>query len=235
MVIDLDEPEEEKRPEAIVNAYRDRLKSLKQARDYYAKGDIPKAVERYSTYLNTLASFFKIQEDQLNPSYFDPEKEISELLLISHAYWDLAKAYDRSPNLHNESLRCLDQFIKFSTGFKYQHINAMMLKKFIKRKQAHNLKAFQNAYQRLQVDSKGCFVASYSLGQSHWATNELRDFKSKTLAKNKVGFLFIEKYYQYSPRLIEVLENLGFLGKAINSFIIKPFLILLSRIHKTIK
>jgi hypothetical protein len=226
-----EEQQEEKRPEAIVKAYRERLKSLKQARDYAAKGDIPKAVERYSTYLNTLANYFKTTEDKLSPTFFDSEKEISELLLISHAYWDLSKAYDRSPNLQNESLRCLDQFVKFSTGYKYQHINAQMMKKFIKRKQAHNLKAFQNAYQRIQVDSKGCFIATYSFGNDHYVTNDLRLFKAK-IAKYSLGFKFIEVYYSLSPRVVNIFNSYPKTGNLLNISLLRPALRLINKITK---
>jgi peroxiredoxin family protein len=226
-----EEPEEEKRPESVMKAYKDRLKALKQARDYAAKGDIPKAVERYSTYLNNLANYFRTTEDKLSPTFFDTEKEISELLLISHTYWDLAKAYDRSPNLQGESLRCLDQFVKFSTGYKYQHINAQMMKKFIKRKQAHNLKAFQNAYQRIQVDSKGCFIATYSFGDQHEVTNDLRSFK-QSIVHTKLGLIFVEKYYEFSPYLVEYFEKSPTLGKVINRILIRPTLSLIAKLTK---
>ncbi len=221
-------PEEKKRPEGITNSYRDRLKALKQARQYSAAGDIPKAVERYSTYLSTLASYFGVTEDKLSPSFFDTEKEISELLLISHAYWDLSKAYDRSPNLHKESIRCLDQFVKFTNGFKYQHINAQMLKKFIKRKQAHNLKAFQNAYTKIQIESKGCFIASYSYGTDHVVTNDLRRFKQYIL-NYRFGLKFVEAYYSTSPLIVDILERSGLVGSFLNKVIIRPVLLLISK------
>ena len=223
-----DKTEEKQRPEAVLNAYKDRLKSLKQARQYYAQGDIPKAVERYSTYLNVLSSYFGVTEDKLTPNFFDTEKEISELLLISQAYWDLSKAYDRSPNLHKESLRCLEQFVKFTNGFKYQHINAQMLRKFIKRKQAHNLKAFQNAYTKIQVESKGCFIASYSFGTNHEVTNQLRVFKKRILPY-RAGLKFVETYYNYSPSIVNLFESSGKLGRVVNRLILKPALFLFAK------
>ena len=76
------------------------------------------AVDSYNKYLGILALYFDTTEDKLSPSFFDAEKDMTELLLISHAYWDLAKAYDRSPNLHRDCLRCLEQFTRFSIGFK---------------------------------------------------------------------------------------------------------------------
>ncbi|OUR92911.1 hypothetical protein A9Q84_20590 [Halobacteriovorax marinus] len=229
-----DDSKEERRPESVLTAYRDRLKVLKQARDYSSRGDIPKSVERYSTYLNTLATYFKTTEDKLSPALFDAEKEISELLLISHAYWDLSKAYDRSPNLHKEAVRCLDQFVKFSIGFKFQHINAQMLKKFIKRKQAHNIKAFSKAHQKIQVESKGCFIATYSFGTEHQVTNDLRDFKS-ILVKSKIGIRLVEFYYSTSPSVVNLFEKAGATGKYINLLFLKPFLYCFSKMVKLIK
>lgn len=226
-----EEVKEERRPESVVNAYRDRLKVLKQARDYSTRGDIPKSVERYSTYLNSLATYFKTTEDKLSPQMFDAEKEISELLLISHAYWDLSRAYDRSPNLHKESIRCLAQFVKFSVGFKFQHINAQMLKKFIKRKQAHNLKAFQQAHQKIQVESKGCFIATYSFGTDHYVTNDLRDFK-QSLVKSNLGIKLVEYYYSISPRIVQILKKMGPIGTFINVTLLRPFLYLFSKLVK---
>ncbi|PIK14287.1 hypothetical protein [Halobacteriovorax sp. JY17] len=223
--------EEKQRPERVVNAYRDRLKALKQARQYYSNGEIPKAVERYSTYLNNLASYFGVTEDKLTPAFFDAEKEISELLLISQAYWDLSKAYDRSPNLHRESIRCLEQFVKFTNGFKYQHINAQMLRKFIKRKQAHNLKSFQNAYTKIQVESKGCFIATYSFGENHSVTNDLRLFKQRILPY-KIGLKFIEIYYLSSPKLVNYFEKAGTLGQVINKMVLRPSLFVFSKLVK---
>ena len=227
----VDDSIEEKLPESVLKAHKDRLKVLKQARDYAAKGDIPKAVQRYSTYLNSLANYYRTTEDKLNPTFFDAEKEISELLLISHTYWDLAKAYDRSPNLQNDSIRCLEQFVKFSTGYKYQHINAQMMKKFIKRKQAHNLKSFQNAYQRIQVESKGCFIATYSFGNQHQVTNDLRSFKSK-IVNTPIGYKFIETYYSISPHFVNFFEKNPRVGNLVNLYILRPILTIIAYMTK---
>jgi len=225
---------EERRPESVLASYRDRLKVLKQARDYSTRGDIPKSVERYSTYLNSLATYFRTTEDKLSPDLFDAEKEISELLLISHAYWDLSRAYDRSPNLHKESIRCLAQFVKFSIGFKFQHINAQMLKKFVKRKQAHNLKAFQQAHQKIQVESKGCFIATYSFGTDHQVTNDLRYFK-KNLVRTNLGIKLVEFYYSTSPLIVSFFERIGPIGKFINITLLRPLLYTFSKMVKSNK
>jgi hypothetical protein len=189
------EGEDEKVSEGVAKLYRDRLKILKKAQEYSQADEIPKSVELYGQYLNALAMFYKVDEQKLEPKLFDQEKDLAELFLLSHVYWDLAKAYDRSPNLHLESIRCLEQFVKFTAGYKYQYVNARTIKAFIRKRLAHNPKAFKQAYERIQVESKGCFISTDLYGSSHQVTCDLRTFKV-TLTKSVIGKLLIEIYYQ---------------------------------------
>lgn len=184
----------EETPDAIPKIYRERLKHLKKAQEYSAADEIPKAVEFYSHYLNALALFHKVDESKLDPKMFDQEKDLAELFLISHAYWDLAKAYDRSPNLHLESIRCLDQFVKFTIGYKYQYVNSRTIKGFIRKRLAHNPKAFQQAFERIHIESKGCFISSEIFGPKNPITQDLRNFKY-FLLKMPAGFSIVVFYY----------------------------------------
>lgn len=190
------EKKDEEKLKIIPKSYHERLRYLKKAQEYSAADDIPKAVENYSQYLNSLALFYQVEESRLNPQLFDQERDVSELFLISHAYWDLAKAYDRSPNLHRESLRCLDQFVKFTIGYKYQYVNARTIKAFIKKGLAYNPKAFKQAYEKIQVESKGCFIATDLYSHSPDLLDNLRGFK-KNIATNRLGMKFIEVYYNF--------------------------------------
>lgn len=196
--------------ELAPKVYRERLKLLKKAQEYSAADEIPKAVEYYSQYLNALAVSHKVDEYKLDPKLFDQEKDLAELFLISHAYWDLAKAYDRSPNLHLESIRCLDQFVKFTIGYKYQYVNSRTIKAFIKKRLAHNPKAFKQAFDRIHVESKGCFISSDLYGPHSEITNDLRLFK-KQIQKHAIGKLFIESYYDYLCPLYYRLSGLNLL------------------------
>ena len=79
-----------------------------KARSALVRDDrIAAAVDSYTKYLGILALYFDVPEAKLTPTLFHPEKDMTELLLISHAYWDLAKAFDRSPNLQLDCIRCL--------------------------------------------------------------------------------------------------------------------------------
>ena len=217
-----------RRSDSVMQAYHERLMVLRHAQDFAARGDVPKAVERYSTYLNTLASYYKTTEDRLSPNLFSSEKEITELLLISHAYWYLTKAYDRSPKLIKEFQRCLEQFVRFSSGYKFQHVNAQMLKKYIRKRQAHNPKDFSKAYEKIYVKAKGCFIATYAFGDKHPLTQDFRAFKLKLL-KSSYGLFFVTNYYRFSPAFTHFLIKHPLIGKPLRLFLFKPLLKLIHR------
>lgn len=214
---------DDKKREQVVELYRTRLTHLKRAQAFVKEDRMALAVDSYNKYLGILALYFDITEDRLTPSLFDAEKDMTELLLISHAYWDLAKAYDRSPNLQRDCFICLEQFMKFSIGFKYQHVNAQIIRKFINKKQAHNLKAFEAAYHKIQISAKRCYVATMCFGFNDEKTEVLRHFKF-AIAKYNWGLDFIDFYYSLSPALVESLEKRPLLKNLFNVLIARPIL-----------
>lgn len=220
---------------AILIRYRDRLTFLRQAKEYAEKDDVPRAVTFYMKYLDSLAIYYETTEKQLKPSLFDKQATgLAEILMVSQVYWDLAKAYDRNPKMHKESERCLEQFVKFSLGFKFQYINSEIIRKYLRKKMAYNQKSFQAAHDRINVNSKSCYVATFCFGEEHQVTNELRAFK-KILLKKTWGMSFVNYYYRFSPPLVNFLENKQLIGpifKIISrpllksfSFIIQKFII----------
>jgi hypothetical protein len=213
----------ERKREQIVELYRTRLNHLKRAQSFAKEDKMNLAVDSYVKYLGVLALYFDITEEKLSPSLFDPEKDMTELLLISHAYWDLAKAYDRSPSLQRECLRCLDQFLKFSIGFKYQHVNAQIVRKFNLKKQAHNPKAFEMAYHKIQISSKKCYIATECFGEDDYRTETLRAFKL-CLSPYEWGKDFIDWYYAFSPRLISKFQTLPKTNFLFKTLLAKPTL-----------
>jgi hypothetical protein len=219
--VDLDQ-EEEKKPAAIREAYQKRLSHLKRAQEYSRADEIPKAVQHYNIYLNSLANWYSVKEEKLHPKLFDKDKDITELLLISHAYWDLSRAYDRSPKLLNEASRCLDQFVRFSTGYKFQHVNAQMCKKFLKKNQAYNEKLFKRAYERIEIKSKGCFVATECYGDLHPNTVLLRSYKWNVLAKSELGKRFVSAYYTFCHHYLPWGEKWPRTFRLVNQTLFKP-------------
>ncbi len=223
--------ENEELNEGVKNAYQERFKTLKQALDAVAKNNIPGSVEKFKHYLAIIAAYNRTTEKHLTPKMFDPERDISELLLISQAYWNLAKAYDKSPKLRGESLRCLQQFAVFSIGYKYQHANAQLIRKFLRSGKAHNKKVFQQIYDRINVRSKNCYLATHAYPTNDDLLRSLRVFKLR-LAKSSLGMIFINNYYEYSPYLVKAFKNNLFLDLVLNRLFLKPLIYLIYKVVK---
>ena len=228
-----EESEERERPKYIIQRYRDRLSVLRHAQEFSHKDDIARAVTAYMKYLDSLAVYFEVTEDKLHPELFIRDKNLAEILLISQVYWDLAKAYDRSPRLKKECERCLNQFVKFSLGFKFQFINSEMLRKFIKKRAAYNPALFTHSFEKLKLNSSSCYIATYSFNENSTVVRDLRLFKQRLL-QFRFGSSLTDYYYQQSPNLIDFfIENPNF-GIISNSIIIRPCLRVFSFFAKII-
>ncbi len=210
----------------LLERYRGRIGLLKVSHDYYQKDNIAKAVEGYCKYLNIISSYYWIKEEELKPQIFDAKRDAAEMLLISQVYWGLAKAYDRNPKLQGECKRCLDQYTKFSIGFKHQYLNSEMVRKFLKRGIAYNPKLFEMTYKRIQVESKKCYLATYCFGEEDLVTEQLRNFKTQ-IQHSKLGYHFICGYYRFSPIIVNCSESYPLFGKVLR-FILRPVLSLFS-------
>ena len=224
---DITEKEKEeqlKKSKAIVQRYRERFQTLKQAQEYSAKDDVPRAVNAYLKYLDSLAAYFEVKENELKPTMFKGGNGIAEVLLVSQVYWDLAKAFDRAPNLVEDSKRCLDQFVLFSVGFKFQFVNSELLRKYIRKKTCYNIKNFEKAYEKIRVQSKKCYIATHAFGEDHHVTGTLRVFK-KEILRYSWGHYFVDYYYRLSPILVNYLNESPLLNKVINPFIKFPLLL----------
>lgn len=199
---------EEKKEKAryVSQMYKDRLKVLRLARDYNQKNDIANAVKAYLKYLKSLSMYFEVDERDLNPKIFQRENNIHEIMLISQVYWDLAKAYDRSPKLASECDRCLRKFLEFSLGFKFQYLNSEILRKYIRKDNMRNKKMFANAYEKLKVSSDKCYLATHCFGEGSVVVRDLREFK-QLLNQSQVGLVFIELYYRISAPVTSWVSN----------------------------
>lgn len=204
-------------------AYATRLGHLRRGQEHAAKNEISKAVENYLTYLKALETYFSVKEENLSPKLFDKKKDLTELLLISHVYWDLAKAYDKNPKTVKESNRCLNQFVKFSIGFKYQRLNSDILRKYIKNKIPRNESIFKDAYDKIRVSSKGCYIATHVYNEEHPIVSELRDIRSSMI--DSVLFRnFCKVYYEISPIFISFAKKSYLLDRMIKKFIFTPLI-----------
>ncbi len=160
---------------------------------------------------------------------FDPQKDITELLLISHIYWELSRIYEMTPKLQKSYHKTLAQFVKFTVNQPYQVLNAEMLRKYIKKNKNKSvqIKALNEAYQQIFVQSAKCYIATMCFGNSHPHTQTLREFKSLLLTL-PYGIELIRLYYLYSSRLVQLSQK----SKVVHHVslnIFRPFLTVLAK------
>ena len=221
--------EDEKKEKArfIQKRYADRLTVLRLAREYNQKKDVANAVKAYVKYIDALLKYFEVSEEKLSPSIFKKEENIHEIMLISQVYWDLAKAYDRSEKLKEECQRCLNKFVEFSVGFKFQYLNSEILRKHLKKGTARNTKDFEVAFKKINLSSNKCYIATFCFGEESSQVLVLRKFKF-SIQNNYFGYHFIKYYYQLSPKLIGICSKSKY-SKNILLTITKPLLTIFSK------
>lgn len=227
----------DKRKEKLVlqKRYEQRITTARHGREAFGNRDFVMAAKKYNEYLSVLAELKGVSDIYLlSPTHFDQKKEVTELLLISHIYWELARIHELTPKLQHAYSKCLVQFVKFTANQPFQVLNAEMLRKYIKKSKNSPQSALLNdTYSQIFIQSKGCYIATNCFGTNHIITKDLRKFRDNIL-RYKVGFKFVEVYYRYSPKLISVCN----LSKPLNSIfksIFIPPLYLFSKAYKFIK
>lgn len=220
--------EESNRAKLAHAEFKRRLTPLRRAHEQSQKGNVPKAVEHYLTYIGILGRYNNVPVDNLSPNHFDMEKDQAELLLLSQVYWDLAKAYDRNPRLKPEAEKYLAQFVKFTIGFKYQYLNSELLRKYIKKRQSYNIEGFKRAYKEIRVSSKKCYIATYCFGENHKVTSDLRLFKF-SIQHTLLGDKLIEIYYRISPKIIYYCEKHNYFSYFLKT-ILSPVLLIFAKV-----
>lgn len=224
-----DQKAEDRKRRAILEMYKTRLSVLKTAMDQSANEKYREGIENYKKYLQILSNYYSVEERSLTPTLFDKEKDLTELLLISHVYWDMAKLYDHNPKLYRECERCLSQFVKFSSGFKYQFVNSEIIRKYIKMGKVKNIDAFRASHEKLKMTKGFCFISTYCFGYDHPITNDLRYFRDSILPFS-LGKYLVKVYYRYSPYLVWFFFNNPMIGRPLKFLIFRPLLAIFSKL-----
>jgi hypothetical protein len=226
-----DAAKDRQRKAALLKRYNTRITVAKQAREAFHSKDYPLALKKYNEYLVIMAEMFEVDDIyKLTVDKFDPKTQVSEMLLISHVYWEMAKIYELTPKFQAQYNQALNQFVHFTINQPYQVLNAEMARKYIKKVKSRSptIKQLEAAYARIYVESDKCFIATECFGSSHAITNDLRKFKAHLL-KHKIGQKLVDKYYTYSPRYIAFSKT--FLPiHWFNQLIVKPTLYLFSKL-----
>lgn len=190
--------------------------------------DFAGALRKFTDYLQVMAEVKGAKDIYaIKPQHFDPKKDVTELLMISHIYFEMAKMYDAVPKFHDESRRCLDQFVLFSVNQPFQVINSELMRKHLKKTLFKNPEAFRQAYIQIFVQSKKCYVVTFCLGDQHPVTQEYRRLKDELL-EYSWGREMVRIYYTFSSVAVTRWEKRQvplFVGR----WFIRPALVLFSK------
>lgn len=223
-----DSKEEQDRKMRLRHKYANRITIVKYGKECLDNAEYPLAVKRFSEYLDIIAQVAEVQDIySIRPGHFDPKKDITEMLMISHVYFELARLYDAVPKYQDQSQRCLDQFVLFSANQPYQVVNSELVRKNLKKSLFKNREAFHTAYMQIYVQSKKCYVATFCLGDQHPVTQELRAFKD-VLLEYPTGQAFVRIYYKHSSALVSKWQN-NSIARFIGHYLVRPMLVLFSK------
>lgn len=190
--------------------------------------DFAGALRKFTDYLQVMAEVKGAKDIYgIKPTHFDPKKDVTELLMISHIYFEMAKMYDAVPKFHDESARCLEQFVLFSVNQPFQVINSELMRKHLKKTLFKNPEAFRAAYIQIFVQSKKCYVVTFCLGDLHPVTQEYRRLKDELL-EYRLGQEMVRIYYKFSSVAVTRWEKREF-PLFIGRWIVRPLLVLFSK------
>lgn len=218
-----DKTGEKEIPKEVQQRYNQRLVYLKNGREFFKMEDFVNATKSYTAYLQIISEYKGVNERKLRPEHFDKVNDLTELLLISHVYWDLAKIYDRTPSLASEFDRALKQFVNFTLNFKYQVPNSGMIRRFIKKKKLVHKKEFEEAWKQLDLNSGKCYVATYCYHATHPNVVKLRSLRDD-LSHYFLCRLIIKFYYKISPGFTHYMVKHPLIGRPLKTIFFKPII-----------
>lgn len=196
--------EKNRRKLSLQKKYSTRITIAKQGRESFLVKDYISATKKYTEYLAILAEMNEAEGIySITPSMFDSKKHVTEMLLISHIYWELSRINEMTPKLQSNFQKTLNQFVKFTINQPYQVLNAEMLRKYIKKNKnvSRQIQSFNTAYQQIFVQSKSCYIATFCFGEGSEELSTLRNFK-RVLVRSTLGLKFTEFYYRFSSSLV---------------------------------
>lgn len=211
--------EEAREKSRIRQNYSKRITISKYGREAFQAGDYLNALKNYHQYLKTLGEVHDRDIYTITPDLFDKKKHVTEMLLISQVYWDMSRIYEKNAQMASNFQKCLNQFVRFTANQPYQVVNAEMLRKYIKKNnhKSPQIAALEKAYSQIFVQSRKCYLATYTFEPQEFELTFLRNFKS-ALLNQPYGQKFVELYYRVSSDLINKLEK-----KQKNIFVNKLF------------
>jgi hypothetical protein len=222
-----------KRPEnersiVLNHRFEHRITVARFGKESMDAGNYANALLKYNEYFRIMADVKQVKDAySLTPKNFDPKKDLSEMLMMSHLYFEMARIYDASPRFTEEAKKCVDQFVLFSIDQPYQVINSELARKSLRKRSFKNPKFFRDAYEQIFVKSKRCYIVTFCYGDTHPITNQYRQLKD-LLLEYKAGQELVRIYYSHSSRAVENWKG-NFFMQVFAKIIIRPILLLFSK------
>lgn len=222
------ETQEKREKDAVLlHKYENRITITRFGKEAFDNADYAVALGRYKEYLQIVVDYKESGEDiySLKTSHFIPEQDLTEMLMISQIYLELARIFDAVPKYREEVQKCMDQFLHFTTNQPYQVINSELLRKHMKRSNLKNFEIFSGCYQQIAIQSKKCYIVTFCYGTDHPITLEYRAFKEWML-NYRLGQEFVRLYYLFSSNLVVTWQDhpaMHFLGRYLFSPLLKLF------------
>lgn len=228
MISDKNIKEKEFEEKVLATRYKQRFTIIKLAKIALANGDAHQAIRNYQELFDAVCHHHKIKIFDLSPAHFSGQQAPLERLLMSQAFYDMARLTDLK--IDNESIRntplFLNQFVKFTINQPYQSMNTRTLFQHLRKTKFRNRIAFESTHKRILAESRLCFFANYCFGDNHPITNHFRALKIKLLKRN-IGINFVRLYYSYSDPTVRFFQKNKFLSLFIKNIFFRPLLILM--------
>ena len=217
--------EEREKALKLKHKFSNRITSVKFGKECLDAGDYSGAIHRFSEYMSTMSEVKGCKDMyDLKISHFNTDKDITEMLMISHVFLEMARVYDAVPKFHDDTLKCLDQFVHFSANQPFQVVNSELVRKHLKKSLFKNPDAFRTAYQQIFVQSKKCYIVTFCYGSDHPVTDDFRLLKD-WLLQSGWGQTAVRYYYAYSSNMVPLWEKSP-LMKQLGHYLARPLLLL---------
>jgi hypothetical protein len=220
--------EERERKLLLKHKLSNRITTVRYGKESLSVGDYSGAIKRFKEYLSVIAEFKQVEDAyDLKVSHFDPKRDVTELLMISHIFFEMARIYDAIPKFQDDFKRCLDQFVNFSVNQPFQVVNSELVRKYLKKNVLKHPERFRLAHQQIFVKSKKCYVVTFCYGDNHLITHEYRKFKD-WLLEYRWGQELVRFYYLTSSKYVPTWQNKPYMH-VFGTYIVKPLLLLFSK------
>jgi hypothetical protein len=220
--------EEREKMLILKHKFENRITITKHGKESLDAGDYSNALTKFSEYMSVMADVKKVKDFySLKPGHFDPKKDVTEMLMISHVVFEMARIYDAVPKFSEESKKCLDLFVAFSANQPYQVVNSELIRKHLKKSVFKHPDVFRAAYEQIYVQSKKCYVVTFCYGNNHDITHQYRELKSLMLESN-LGRELVRIYYRHSSVIVPKWEHSALMHGFAKVFL-KPTLLLFSK------